>query len=277
MIQDIAPHSFSNSYQTVMPSGDSLIFVYCNGLFLLKGADEQESGLPSYRELPAGIREFESRYLFTVDSLPVFLLLPDMHSFSCLPYQQVPVSYALDSRSVWLPLIITTAAQLANWYRTRQYCGRCGRPMHHSNTERAMCCTRCGNIEYPRISPVVIVAITHKRRLLMAHYADRNIKPLVLISGFVEIGETLEAAAQREALEEVGLHICDLKYFGSQPWGFSSSLATGFFAETAESNPDIILDTHELADAAWFSPEQIPHELNNGSLTAAMIEAFRNM
>lgn len=275
MIQDIAPHRFNNSYLTILPTDHTFAFVYCNGHFLLKGSDD-EPELLSYGELPADVKASEYRYLFSFDNRPVFLFLPDEHYFSHLPYRQFPVASAIDSRSVWLPLIITTAAQLADWYGIHRYCGRCGHSTIHSNTERAMCCASCGSIEYPRINPVVIVAITHNGRLLMTHYADRNIKPYVLISGFVEIGESLEAAAQREALEETGLHISNLRYFGSQPWGLSSSLATGFFADITDSNPNVVLDTHELADAAWFTPDQLPHDLKNGSLTSAMIETFRN-
>lgn len=275
MIQDIAPHHFNNSYQSILPTDNTFAFVYYKGLFLLKGSDDTPE-LLSYEELPTAIRESEYHYLFSFDNRPVFLFLPDAQGFSLLPYQQFPVASAINSHSVWLPLIITTAAQLAVWYHTHRYCGHCGHPTNHSSTERAMCCANCENIEYPRINPVVIVAITHSGRLLLTHYADRNIKPYVLISGFVEIGESLEAAAQRESLEEVGLHISNLKYFGSQPWGLSSSLAAGFFADITESDPNLVLNTRELADAAWFTPEQIPHELKNGSLTSAMIESFRN-
>lgn len=242
MIQDIAPHHFNNSYQSVLPTDNTFAFVYCNGHFLLKGSDDKPE-LLSYKELPANIRASEYRYLFSFDNRPFFLFLLDERGFSYLPYRQLPVASAINSHSVWLPLIITTAAQLADWYGTHRYCGHRGHPTNHSSTERAMCCANCGNIGYPRINPVVIVAITHNGRLLLTHYADRNIKPYVLISGFVEIGESLEAAAQRESLEEVGLHISNLKYFGIQPWGLSSSLSAGFFADITESDPNLVLDT----------------------------------
>lgn len=136
-------------------------------------------------------------------------------------------------------------------------------------------CPECRITEYPKIAPVVIVAVVYEGKLLMTHYADRNIKPFVLIAGFVEIGEALEEAARREVMEEVGLRIKDLQYFESQPWGLSDSLATGFFA-TAEYKAPIILEHEELTDARWFTSQDLPHELDNGSLTAAMIDAFRN-
>ncbi|MDD2981007.1 MAG: NAD(+) diphosphatase [Hespellia sp.] len=186
-----------------------------------------------------------------------------------------PVTTAIKGAPPWMPLVAITAAQLSHWYQNHKYCSRCGHSLSHSVTERALECPRCQIIEYPKIAPVVIIAVVHEGKLLMTHYADKTIKPYVLIAGFVEIGESLEEAAQREVLEEVGLQIADVKYFGSQPWGLSDALATGFFATIKHETP-IVLEYRELADARWFTPHELPHELDNGSLTSAMIEAFRN-
>lgn len=96
----------------------------------------------------------------------------------------------------------------------------------------------------------------------------------VLIAGFVEIGETIEDAAKREVFEETGIRIKNLKYFGSQPWGFSGSVIMGFIAEL-DGSDTIHLDHKELADAVWHSRFQLPRELTDISITYEMIEALR--
>lgn len=274
MIQDISPHNFNISYQPKHPATSSKIFIYSNEHFLLQATGVEELLLPTYGELPECLKGQQFLYLFSVDGTSIFLLLLDKETFLNLGYHQYPIHAIIGQKPVWMPLVVVTAAQLARWYINHRYCGCCGSLMEHDGVERSLICNHCGHIEYPQIAPVVIVAVIHEGRLLMTHYAGRNIKPYVLIAGFVEIGETLEDAAKREVLEEVGLHISELRYFGNQPWGISDSLAIGFFAKVT-GQTDIILDHHELADAAWFSPEQLPLELDSTSLTAAMIDAFR--
>lgn len=127
---------------------------------------------------------------------------------------------------------------------------------------------------YPAIAPVVMVAVTNGDKLLMTKYADRPLFQWVLISGFVEIGETLEEAAKREVFEETGIRIKDLQYFGSQPWGFSNSIIVGYTAKL-DGSDKIHLDTKELAMAAWHSRTDLPKELTDISITYEMIEALR--
>ena len=146
--------------------------------------------------------------------------------------------------------------------------------MGFSDKERAMICPQCGNIQYPRISPVIMAAVTDGDRLLVTRYAGRPYKGLALIAGFVEIGESLEGALRREVMEEVGLQVTDLRYYGSQPWGFSDSVISGFFAKLDGSGA-VRLDRDELSEAVWLSREEIPPQNTGISITAEMIEAFR--
>ncbi len=87
--------------------------------------------------------------------------------------------------------------------------------MEHEPEQRAMICNNCGNIIYPQIAPVIMVAVTNGDKLLLTKYADRALSQWVLIAGFVEIGETIEEAAQREVYEETGIRIKNLQYLGS--------------------------------------------------------------
>lgn len=91
-----------------------------------------------------------------------------------------------------------------------------------------MRCEHCGQMEFPKICPAVIIGVTDGNRLLMSKYAGRDYKKYALIAGFAEIGETIEETVQREVMEEVGLKVKNLRYYKSQPWSFSDTLLFGF-------------------------------------------------
>lgn len=180
---------------------------------------------------------------------------------------------ALRGHPAPLPFAAATALHLFRWYNGHRFCGRCGSPVRHSNTERALVCPDCGEVCYPVIAPCVLVAVTCGEKILLTRYARPGASRLVLVAGFVEIGETAEQAATREVMEETGLRIRNLRYVGSQPWGFSGTLATGFAAEL--DGPDAIrLDTSELAEARWVSRADIPPCPDESSLTMTMISRF---
>ncbi|MFI3209388.1 MAG: NAD(+) diphosphatase, partial [Eubacteriales bacterium] len=96
-----------------------------------------------------------------------------------------------------------------------------------------------------------------------------------LVAGFCEIGESVEATIRREVLEEVGVHVKNIRYYNSQPWGFSESLLLGFFADLDGENT-VTLDTEELKEAVWMNREDVPDDKENGlSLTYTMMQAFK--
>ena len=119
------------------------------------------------------------------------------------------------------------------------------------------------------------MGVTNGNRLLMSKYANRDFKRYALIAGFAEIGETLEETVQREVMEEVGLKVKNLRYYKSQPWAFTDTLLTGFFAEL-DGEEEITLDEEELAMAEWFEREEIPVHERSRSLTNEMILGFKH-
>ena len=115
-------------------------------------------------------------------------------------------------------------------------------------------CPNCHNCIYPRINPAVNIAILDGNRLLMAkHQKD---KPSVLIAGFVEYGESLEDTVVREVREDVGLKVKNIRYYGSQPWGFAQNIQVGFVCEL-DGSDNITLDCSELYQADFFSREVV--------------------
>ncbi len=152
------------------------------------------------------------------------------------------------------------AVQVIAWDRTHQYCGQCGAPTVTMAGERAKRCPRCGLVNYPRLSPAIIIAIVrcteYGRQLLLARNHRFPSGRFSVLAGYVEPGESLEECAAREVLEEVGIRIKNIRYFGSQPWPFPNSLMVGFTAEY--DGGELKLEDGELAEAHWFPADALP-------------------
>lgn len=175
----------------------------------------------------------------------------------------------LDEEEIWIAAL---ANQLVHWNRNHQYCGKCGHPTQDKKDERAKVCPNCGLINYPRLSPAVIVAVIKGNQILLAH-SRRYPKGLYsVLAGFVEPGETLEECLQREVREEVGIEVKNIRYFGSQPWLFPDSFMIAFTAEYAGG--EIAVDHSEILDAGWFFPDSLPSIPTKISISRKMIDWF---
>ena len=174
----------------------------------------------------------------------------------------------------WPAFAGITAFHLHCWYSVRRFCGRCATPLLPGERERSLVCPECGHVEYPSIPPSVLVAVRDGERLLLTRYNRPGTPRYVLVAGYVEAGETAEQAAAREVLEETGVHIKNLRYIGSQPWGLSGTLSLAFSAEL--DGPDAITrDEEELSEACWMPRKAIPPVPNEESITMRIISAFR--
>jgi NAD+ diphosphatase len=152
--------------------------------------------------------------------------------------------------------VAARALEISEWDRTHCFCGSCGSPTALKPGERALECTACGSLSYPRISPAVIVAVIRGKSILLAR--ARRFPPGLysVLAGFVEPGETLEECVGREIREETGIEVKNLRYFASQPWPFPHSLMVAFTAEYASG--DITVDPGELVDAGWYTADTLP-------------------
>jgi len=164
------------------------------------------------------------------------------------------------------------AVQIVDWDRTNQFCGRCGSRMGNKTTERVKECPQCALLEFPRLSPAIIVLVERGHELLLARPRHFPVGLYSVIAGFVEPGETLEEAVVREVREEVGLAIKDIRYFGSQPWPFPHSLMIGFTATYAGG--EISLDDMEIEDAGWFRADNLPTIPGKISIARKLIDWF---
>lgn len=164
------------------------------------------------------------------------------------------------------------AIQIVEWDRTHQYCGHCATPTTQLPNERAKRCPKCGLVNYPRLSPAIIVLISRGEELLLARAPRFPAGMYSVLAGFVEPGESLEETVVREVREEVGISVKDIRYFGSQPWPFPNSLMIGFTATYASG--DIVIEPQELVDAAWFSKHNLPQVPPKLSIARKLIDWF---
>ena len=290
MIHDILPHVLNNEFKVCDPKPTDFVIRYDGAKTLLKkvatsgqeGASAVGYAIPRVGELLAlegkTLADFEGHYLFSIDDTAFFL----DDSIEAKPADTVatPEGYEFMGSRTFRTLNPVermggaTAAHIAHWESLNRFCGRCGSEMTRSEKERAVVCPKCGNVVYPRISPVVIVAVRNGDKLLMAHNIDNPNPRLFLISGFVEVGESLEQAVHREVMEEAGLRVKNIRYFGSQPWPFSDSMIAGFTAEL-DGDDTIRMQASELSEAMWVSREDIPEYETDVSISCCLIENFR--
>lgn len=175
-------------------------------------------------------------------------------------------------------LVSGKALLLLDFVRNNKRCGLCGSPMEirpGGGDDRAIVCTACSNIIWPKIAPAIIVAVTKEDKLLLAHNSMFPDGVYSVVAGFVEMGETFEQAVKREVYEETSIKVKNIEYFGSQPWPFPNSMMIGFTAEYLEG--EIEVDNYEILDAKWFSKKEIPGIYNKSiSISSQLIEWFLN-
>lgn len=148
------------------------------------------------------------------------------------------------------------AVQILHWHKEHQFCGKCGTAMENRATELAKICPACGFISFPRLSPAVIMSVTREDHILLARSPRFPSGMYSTLAGFVEPGETLEEAVEREVREEVNVRIGNITYVASQPWPFPHSIMIGFSADYVRG--DIEIDDDEIEDARWFSVRDLP-------------------
>ncbi|MEE2782125.1 MAG: NAD(+) diphosphatase [Pseudomonadota bacterium] len=164
------------------------------------------------------------------------------------------------------------AKQIIEWHETHQFCSRCGASVADHEVDRAKECPSCKLISYPRLSPSIIVLITKGEEMLLARNAAWPNGMYSTLAGFVEPGESIEQTVHREVFEEVGLHVRNLHYFGSQSWPFPNSLMLGFHAQY--DSGEIVCQEGEIADAQWFRADNLPQIPPKTAISGWLIQEF---
>lgn len=167
-------------------------------------------------------------------------------------------------------LMAGRAWQVINFVRTHQFCGQCGQAMLPIKWEVACQCRGCGHRAYPRVSPAVMMAVVKDDQVLLAQNKRNKGSIHSVLAGFVEVGETLEQTVAREVMEEVGIRITNIRYFGSQPWPFPHNMMVAYIADYVSG--EIKIDPNELMSADWFSRGNLPEIPGHHSIARSLIE-----
>jgi NAD+ diphosphatase len=168
----------------------------------------------------------------------------------------------LDDREAGL---LTQATAVLRWHLVHPRCPRCGEPTEVVQAGWVRRCPRDGSDHFPRTDPAVIMAVVDDDdRILLGHDPAWPLGRYSTLAGFVEPGESLEAAVRREVLEEVGVAVGEVTYLGNQPWPFPASLMLGFTARAVDTA--VRTDDVEITDARWFTREQLLAAATSGEV-----------
>ncbi|MGB0101105.1 MAG: NAD(+) diphosphatase [Nocardioides sp.] len=165
--------------------------------------------------------------------------------------------------------LVFHALGLAEWLFGTRFCPRCGEPLRPTKSGHELVCAH-GHSQFPRTDPAVIMVVaagdpgTPEERCLLGRQPVWPEGRFSTLAGFCEPGETLEDAVRREVLEEVGIVVGDVEYFGNQPWPLPASLMLGFVARAVTT--EISVDEHEIEEARWFTRAEMRALAEAGTL-----------
>jgi NAD+ diphosphatase len=151
--------------------------------------------------------------------------------------------------------LFAAALSLAWWHSRHLFCANCGASTEIERGGWSRRCPECSAQHFPRVDPVVIMLAEHEGRLLLGRQPQYPPGRYSALAGFLEPGESIEAAVARELHEEAGIKVADVIYVASQPWPFPSSLMIGCHARAL--GDELTIDRTELDDARWFTREEI--------------------
>jgi NAD+ diphosphatase len=153
--------------------------------------------------------------------------------------------------------LLTTAVALRAWHVRHRHCPRCGAVTEVAQAGWSRVCPEDGSEHFPRTDPAVIMLVHDGAgHCVLARGPQWAPGRMSVLAGFVEAGESAEAAVAREVGEEVGIAVRDVRYAGSQPHPFPASLMLGFTA-LVDGDPTLRLDDDEIVEAGWFSREEV--------------------
>lgn len=197
--------------------------------------------------------EAPQRFLGVVDDVPYFAATVEADERDSW---QTLREFGASADDIEAALVVSAIA-LEQWHQRHTRCPQCGAPTVETQAGWTRTCTADDSVHFPRTDPAVIMLIHDGAdQALLGRGPQWGEGRFSTLAGFVEPGESLEAAVAREVYEEVGIGITDIRYLGSQPWPFPASLMVGFIARL-DGDPSIHLDPVEMAEAGWFTRDEV--------------------
>ena len=232
-------------------------FVFCKDGLLLEQLPDGSMTIPCREEPPTATKAWT--HLMTVtpmaDGPPAVTYTIDTPPTEEQPFTLWPLRQSYYKLSRELYLKAGKCQELIYWDQNTRFCGVCGGQMK-MHTEISKRCTECGKEVWPQLAIAVIVLIHRGDEVLLVRAKNFRTDFYGLVAGFVETGETLEEAVARETMEETGVTIDNIRYFGSQPWPYPCGLMVGFHADYVEGA--IHLQRSEIAKGGWFRRDNLP-------------------
>jgi len=235
-------------------------FVFCGEVPLIKDGDPLDplfamQGYPgqgsAQRPIFLGLDDGAPRFAVEVPASLADTLKTD-EALKLIDLRTIAVQALFDGR---VTAAFATAKALMFWHRTHAFCSQCGKPSEPAKAGWQRNCPHCGAQHFPRTDPVVIMLAVDGERCLLGRQGRFPPGWYSCLAGFVEPGETIEAAVRREIQEETAVLTGAVDYLFSQPWPFPESLMIGCVAQA--TSDAITVDTHELEDARWFTRDDV--------------------
>jgi len=265
--------SFVSSFLTAEKPSDADWWFVFQGDALLVINKAGRTSIPCYTDL-GDIRQnfIRSHYLGKFNGIPCYVgeVIEDFSVDGEMSFIGLRPLLGLISDDIFL--IAGRAFQILHWDRTHQFCGRCGSLTEPKKDERAKKCAQCGLINYPRVSPAIIVAVIKDSEILLARSPRYQYSFYSVLAGFIEPGETFEECVRREVREEVGIEVENIRYLASQPWPFPHTLMVVFTADYAGG--EITVDKDEITEARWFKADDLPVIPRPGTISHQLIDWF---
>ena len=251
-------------------------YLFCKTDLLLEKLPDGSYTIPSGEEPPIHLKEWQTVHSIApadegnievkavaidhpITDNPRFEMCGLRASFYKLPYNQY--------------LKAGKCQEILYWDQNTKFCGVCGGPMK-LHTDISKRCTCCGKEVWPQLATAIIVLIHKDDEVLLVHARNFRGDFFGLVAGFVETGETLEEAVEREVKEETGLSVKNIRYFASQPWPYPSGLMVGFTADYLSG--EIELQRSELSDGGWYSRDNLPYLPDPSSIAYRLIMDWVN-
>ena len=254
------------------PAPDALWFVY-SGYSLLTAASGETVSIPATRELEALSLELTRKiYLGNFRGRHCYAAEGKFQNGESSNFTFRELRTLFDPLEEGFYEIALLSIHLIEWEKTCQFCSKCRETLQSRKDMRAKECMKCGRLEFPRISPAIIVLVEKENTLLLARSPRFPGRFFSVLAGFVNPGESLEDAVHREVREETGIEVKNITYFGSQPWPFPDSLMIGFTAQYESG--EIQIDGDEIIEAGWYAPDCLPQIPGKLSIARQLIDWF---